>query len=231
MQIAGFQKVSLIDYPGKIAAVIFTPGCNFRCPYCHNPELVISQSRELISEEEATSFLLERADKLQGVVITGGEPTLQQGLIPFIERIKDYGYSVKLDTNGSKPSVLRECVFKGIVDFIAMDIKAPLEKYDEASGVSVNTADICESIDIIINSKINHVFRTTVVKSFLTEDGLGKVTSLIKDADQYVLQEFNYKNDILDTSYLDKPSYTEKEFEDLQSRFEWKKEESRQGSS
>ncbi|OQX50761.1 MAG: anaerobic ribonucleoside-triphosphate reductase activating protein [Candidatus Cloacimonas sp. 4484_209] len=130
MKIGGFQKVSLIDYPGKICAIVFTRGCNFRCPYCHNPELVLPENYSpLIPEEEIFSFLEKRRGKLDAVEITGGEPTLQEDLTEFIRKIKEMGFLVKLDTNGSFPSVLEKVIYSGLVDYIAMDVKAPLEKY------------------------------------------------------------------------------------------------------
>lgn len=135
MQIGGLQKFSLLDYPGKISAVVFTQGCNFRCPYCHNPELVDpARYQECLPEEEIFSFLETRRGKLEAVTVTGGEPTLQKSLAPFLRRIKDMGFLVKLDTNGSRPDVLEELLRQKLIDYIAMDIKAPLEKYEAVTG-------------------------------------------------------------------------------------------------
>lgn len=169
MKIAGLQKFSLIDYPGKVAAVLFTQGCNFRCPYCHNPELVLPELfQSIIPTEIVLSFLRERVGQLEAVVISGGEPTLQTGLIDFILAIKKLGYSVKLDTNGSNPNLLRELIALEIVDFFAMDIKAPFEKYAELAGCEVDVARLKESIALIIASGLNHEFRTTFDESRLT---------------------------------------------------------------
>lgn len=221
MRIGGLQKFSLIDYPGKVSAVIFTQGCNFRCPYCHNPELVISSSfQDTIPEEEVISFLFERKDKLQGVVVTGGEPTIQPDLIDFLKEIKSMGFCVKLDTNGSSPDVLKKVIEGGFVDFVAMDIKSPLEKYSKVSGLNINTDNIKESLNIILNSPVDHLFRTTVLKPFLDFDDFVSINDLVKDARRYVLQEFSYQNDILDSSLLDKPQYSQQEFFELKERWE-----------
>jgi pyruvate formate lyase activating enzyme len=135
MKIGGLQKFSLLDYPGKISAVVFTQGCNFRCPYCHNPELVDPERfQECIPEDEIFAFLETRRGKLEAVTVTGGEPTIQNGLSSFVRRIKDMGFMVKLDTNGSRPEVLEELIRHKLIDYIAMDIKAPLEKYEAVTG-------------------------------------------------------------------------------------------------
>ena len=157
MRIGGFQKVSLIDYPGKVAAVVFTQGCNFRCPFCHNMELVLpSCFDDPMNEDDVLNFLTTRIGKLQGVVITGGEPTLHSGLPDFIKKIKAMGFLVKLDSNGSRPCILQRLVDNKLVDYIAMDIKAPIERYEEVSGVNVNIDHIQQSIQIIMDSGLDH---------------------------------------------------------------------------
>jgi len=167
MKIGGFQRFSLIDYPAKISAIIFTQGCNFRCPYCHNPELVDPKLfTSAIDEDLILSFLRKRVGKLDGVVITGGEPLLQHDLIEFIKKVKEMGYLIKLDTNGSYPEKLERLL--DLIDYIAMDIKAPLEKYHDVVRTDVCTEKIMESITIILNGDIDYEFRTTVVKAFLT---------------------------------------------------------------
>ncbi len=204
MKIAGFQKVSLIDYPGKISAIIFTQGCNFRCPYCHNPELVDPKLfTDTLDEEAVLSFLKRRVGKLDGVVITGGEPLLQDDLAEFIGRIKDMGYLVKLDTNGSQPEILERLLAKNLIDYVAMDIKAPLEKYRDVVRADVCTEKIMESITIILNSGIDHEFRTTVVKELLTEGDLIRIANLIRNGKRYVLQKFTASK-TLDKSFVDK---------------------------
>ncbi len=201
MRIGGFQKFSLIDYPGKISAIIFTQGCNFRCSYCHNPELV---DPDLFSppldEELILSFLKERSGRLDGVVITGGEPLVQGDLIEFVERIKEMGYSIKIDTNGSYPQRLQELMARGLIDYIAMDIKAPLEKLSNVAGVPVSREKIVESISLILGSNIDYEFRTTVVKNLLTVEDLVSIARLIKGARRYVLQKF-VMSKILDDNF------------------------------
>jgi len=207
LKIGGLQKFSLIDYPGKISAIIFTKGCNFRCPYCHNPELVDPKLfTYTIDEDLILSFLRKRVGKLDGVVITGGEPLLQHDLIEFIERIKEMGYLVKLDTNGSYPENLKRVLAKNLIDYIAMDIKAPLEKYHNVVQTDVRTEKIMESITIILNSNIDYEFRTTVVKNLLTEDDLICIAKLIRGAKRYILQKF-VMSKILDKSFANNVKY------------------------
>lgn len=192
MKIGGFQKFSLIDYPGKIAAVIFTQGCNFRCPYCHNPELVLPELFEKeIPLNEIMEFLKFRKEKLDGVVVTGGEPTLQADLSEVLRDIKNLGYSIKLDTNGTNPEVIKELIDKKLIDYIAMDIKAPFEKYDELSGIESDINKIKQSIRVIMISGIDYEFRTTVVKYLLTEKDVELLKSEFSNAKRYVLKDFN----------------------------------------
>ena len=201
MKIGGFQKFSLIDYPGKISAIIFTQGCNFRCPYCHNPELVDPKLfTSALDEDLILSFLRKRVGKLDGVVITGGEPLLQHDLIEFIKKVKEMGYLVKLDTNGSYPEKLERLLAKNLIDYIAMDVKAPLEKYHDVVRTDVCTEKIMESITMILNGNIDYEFRTTVVKDLLTEDDLICIAKLIRGAKRYVLQKF-VMSKILDKSF------------------------------
>ncbi|HBR15703.1 MAG TPA: anaerobic ribonucleoside-triphosphate reductase activating protein [Candidatus Omnitrophica bacterium] len=205
MKIGGLLKFSLIDYPNKVAAVIFTQGCNFRCPFCHNPELVLPEKFQApMAEEQVLDFLLKRRGQLEGVVVTGGEPTLQKDLLPFLKKIKDMGYQIKLDTNGSHPGVLREALQKKLVDFIAMDIKAPLEKYPQLTGVKDYLHAIEESIVLIESSAYPYQFRTTVVKSLLSEEYLQKILRLIKETSSYHLQPFVTTNPILDPSLVER---------------------------
>lgn len=201
MKIGGFQRFSLIDYPAKISAIIFTQGCNFRCPYCHNPELIDPKLfTSALDEDLIFSFLRKRVGKLDGVVITGGEPLLQHDLIEFIKKVKEMGYLIKLDTNGSYPEKLERLLTKNLIDYIAMDIKAPLEKYHDVVQTDVCTEKIMESITIILNSNIDYEFRTTVVKALLTEDDLICIAKLIRGAKRYVLQKF-VMSKILDESF------------------------------
>lgn len=206
MIIGGFQKTSLIDYPDKISAIVFTQGCNFRCGYCHNPELIESNN-PLIAEESILTFLTSRIGKIDAVVITGGEPTLQKGLIDFIKKIKKLGYHVKLDTNGSSPEMLSELIQQQLLDYIAMDIKGPLEKYENITNVKLDIESIKQSINLIINSNINYEFRTTVLKSQLNIEDFKSISDLIQGATTYYLQQF-VPSKTLNSDFLKEKSYT-----------------------
>ena len=220
MQIGGLIKLSLIDYPGKIAAVIFCQGCNFRCPYCHNKELVIPACFGApIPEQEIISFLVKRQGLLDGVVVSGGEPTLQRDIVSFLRKIKSFGFSVKLDTNGSRPDVLEEVIFGKWADFIAMDIKASLERYQHVAGVEVKTALIRKSIEMIKRSGIEHQFRTTVVKDLVHTEDFPNIRNLVEGTQSYVLQNFVARENILDPALMESPVYTEEEFGDLREKW------------
>ena len=212
MQIAGLQKTSLLDYPDKISAIVFTQGCNFRCGYCHNPELIILKNEPSYTIDGFFKFLKIRKGKLDGVVITGGEPCLQKGLIDFIIEIKQMGFLVKLDTNGSVPNVLEKAL--PLVDYIAMDIKAPLQKYSNIVQVNTNTDKIKESISMIINSGIDYEFRTTVVKSQLSFDDFEEIGKLLKGVKKYYLQKF-IPSKILDKKLIDETTYSPSEFQEI----------------
>jgi pyruvate formate lyase activating enzyme len=177
MQIGGFQKFSLIDYPGKTAAVIFTQGCNMFCPYCHNPQLVYPNLFEnALNENEIFDFLKKRRTLLNGVVITGGEPAVHKDLPEFILKIKELGYPVKLDTNGGEPEMLPRLINDKLIDFIAMDIKAPLEKY--RLFFKGDLSRIVKSVSIIRGSGLPHLFRTTFDTGILDGHDLPKIKSL-----------------------------------------------------
>lgn len=206
--IGGLQKSSLIDYPEKISAIIFTQGCNFRCPYCHNPELVNGKGE---TANEIFEFLTSRIGKLDGVVITGGEPTLHKDLPNFIRQIKDMGFAVKLDTNGTNPLMLEKLIQEKLIDYVAMDIKAPIHKYFEVTCTKVNTDNILKSIEILKNSDIDYEFRTTVVKSQLTLDDFEKISELIKGAKKYYLQKF-VPSKTLDETFMNQTTYKDEEF-------------------
>jgi len=202
MRIGGFQKVSLIDYPGEIGAVVFCQGCNFRCPYCHNPELVNPELyMECMPEDGIFSFLRGRVGRLDAVTVTGGEPTIHSELPRFLTRLKDMGYLVKLDTNGSMPSVLERLIAEKNVDYIAMDIKGPLEKYAEITRVPAFPDDMEESIRLIMHSGLKYEFRTTVVDSLLSEDDILAVGGLISKARRYAIQPF-VPSKVLDSRLL-----------------------------
>ena len=209
MKIGGLQKVSLIDYPGLICGIVFLQGCNFKCPYCHNPELVDTRLfQPCIKENEVLDFLNTRKGKLDAISITGGEPTIQDDLESFIKQIKKMGFAVKLDTNGSQPQVIKTLLDKKLLDFIAMDIKAPLEKYKSVVKVPVNSDLIKESIKLILKAKITHEFRTTIVESQLKEKDILQIAKLISGAKSYALQKF------VPVKVLDKKFLKEKSFSD-----------------
>ncbi len=193
MIFGGLQELTLIDYPGKIAATVFTVGCDFRCYYCHNPELVLPEKIKItptLSEQEILNFLQGRKGLLQGLCITGGEPTLQSDLPNFIQQVKALNFLVKLDTNGSNPRMLKELIQNKLVDYIAMDIKAPLDKYTLVTGVEVNLENIKESINLIRQSAIEYEFRTTIAPGLTAQDIL-EIVPLIEGTNNYYLQVFH----------------------------------------
>ncbi len=190
MKIGGLLKFTLIDYPGKIAGVVFTVACNFRCPYCHNKGLVYPDRYPAnMALEEVISFFEKRRRQLQGVVVSGGEPTLQDRLDEFAAELKSLGYSVKLDTNGSRPKVIKSLLEKRLVDYIAMDIKAPFFLYDKLSGCKVNISDIKKSIDIITSSGVEYHFRTTFAPP-LTDEDIEAIKYDIVKGKKYIVQKY-----------------------------------------
>lgn len=202
MIIKGLQKLTLLDYPGKMACTVFTAGCNFRCPFCHNASLVTNIDEERISEEEFFSFLQKRQGIIEGVCVTGGEPTLQPDLKDFIKKIKDLGYSIKLDTNGYRPEALKDVVNSGLVDYVAMDIKNSQAKYALTCGIeNLDIAKINESVEFLMSNKVDYEFRTTVVKELHTEDDIQDIVSWIKGAKKYYLQGFTDSGDLICTGY------------------------------
>lgn len=212
MQIAGLQKSSLVDYPSKIAAVVFTLGCNFRCPYCHNPNILTAVSTNRLFDEAAVfDFLKTRKGKLDAVVVSGGEPTLQKGLSEFFKKLKELGFLTKLDTNGSSPKILEYLIKEELLDYVAMDIKAPIEKYKEIARINIDTNNILKSIEILKNSKIGYEFRTTTVKSQLSFEDFEKIGKMLCGAENYYLQKF--KPDItLNPDFAKEKTYTDEEF-------------------
>lgn len=213
MHIAGLQKSSLIDYPEKIACIVFTQGCNFRCGYCHNPEL-FEQREPLISTEAFFDFLKTRKNKLDGVVITGGEPTLQKDLKDFIYEIKNLGFLVKLDSNGTNPNIVENFLNENLIDYIAMDIKSPLNKYEKITNTKINVENIQKSIDLILNGNIDYEFRTTVIKSQLNYNDFEEIGNLINGAKKYYLQKF-IPSKILDENLMNEKTYSDEEFEKI----------------
>lgn len=186
--------MTLIDYPGKIAATVFTAGCNFRCPFCHNPELVELDPEDMPifreQEEKFFTFLEGRKGLLDGVCITGGEPTVQADIIPFMRKLKEMGFLVKLDSNGTNPDILAQVFDEGLADYIAMDIKNGPDRYHEAVGTAVDMDKIRESIRLIMGNGIGYEFRTTVVPGIHTEKDFEEVAKLIEGAKRYYIQVF-----------------------------------------
>lgn len=199
MNIAGVQKVTLLDYPGKVACEIFTQGCNFECPFCQNSGLIPITNTGEFSEEEIFEYLNLRKNILDGVVITGGEPTVQKDLKGFIKKIKDLGLLVKLDTNGGNPKVLQELIDEKLVDYVAMDIKNIFNKYNITAGKKINLDNIKKSIEILKASKIDYEFRTTIIKEMHSLDDIVSICKLVGDA-KYYLQNFEDSENVLNHS-------------------------------
>lgn len=203
MNIYGFNKTTLLDYPGKLAATVFLGGCNFKCPYCHNSELVfLPESIETIEETTVLEVLNARKGILEGVCISGGEPTLSSDLERFILEIKSLGFLVKLDTNGSNPNTIKELVTNNLIDYIAMDIKNTKIKYNHTSGSNhINLAAISESIDFLLSGLIDYEFRTTVVKELHTPADLLDIGIWIKGAKAYYLQTYEDRESVITPGY------------------------------
>jgi len=222
MKIGGLQKISLINYPGMICAVIFTQGCNFRCPYCHNPELV---NPDLFSTclliEDVLLFLEKRRGKLDAVTITGGEPTIQNDLITFIQEIKTRDYLVKIDTNGSHPDMLRRLIEAKLIDYIAMDIKGPLDKYPEIIGRNFDFDQILKSIKLIMKTNTPYEFRTTVTKSLLKPSDVLRIGDMIENARAYYLQPVNAAKTLSD-GFVSENDYTYDDLESVQMKLKEK---------
>ena len=193
MQIGGLQKLTLIDYPGRLAATIFLCGCNFHCPWCYSSELVLPKkikNQPKISEKEFFDFLNERKNLLEGVTICGGEPTVNKDLPQFCKKIRRLGYFVKLDTNGSNPEMLEELINNKLIDYVAMDVKLPKERYPEIYGKRVKIKNIEKSINILKIKKIDSEFRTTVVPTILDKEDISKIVRWVEPAKRYYLQNF-----------------------------------------
>ncbi len=195
MNLSGIKKSTLLDYPGKIATLIFTPGCNFRCGFCHNPEFVLPDRveklrKDFISEEIFFRFLKTRIGFLDGVVICGGEPTIHSDLMGFCKKIKDLGFLVKLDTNGSRPEVIRDLLDANLIDYIAMDVKHTWEQYADLVWKDIKTELYQESIKLIMDHCPDYEFRTTVIKWVHTSDDIEKIAQNISWARKYFLQNY-----------------------------------------
>ena len=199
MQFSGFQKLTLLDYPEKTACTLFTAGCNFRCPFCHNAGLVTHiDNSNFFTEEYVLDYLKKRTGILDGICITGGEPLMHKELPEFIKKVKDLGYLVKLDTNGSYPDRLVALIDSGLIDYVAMDIKNTQEKYNETAECSIeDLRSVIKSVEILKQNKIDYEFRTTVVKEYHEVEDVKKIAEWIAPASKYFLQNFIDSGDII----------------------------------
>ncbi len=213
MRIVGFQKLTLLDFPGYTACTLFTPGCNFRCPFCHNAPLLSKEQTvsEAIPEEDVFRFLEKRRGLLDGVVVTGGEPLLQKDLPQFLKNVKACGYQVKLDTNGAFPDRLSGVLADGLADYVAMDIKSGPARYKETAGTDAYTEQVLQSIRLLEESSIRHEFRTTAVHELHTPRDFEEIGGLIRGTSQYFIQCFRDSGNIL------KPGLTAPDREELDS--------------
>lgn len=198
MKIIGVQKTTLLDFPGHIACTVFLGGCNFKCPFCYNSSLIDGDSSSFIAEKDFFSFLNKRQGILDGVAITGGEPLLNPEIKDFIKKIKELGFKVKLDTNGSFPDSLQSLIEDNLLDYVAMDIKNTFEKYPMTTNCCVNIDNIIRSIQILLKGKIDYEFRTTVVKEFHSIEDFEIISKNIKGAKNYFLQSYQEKDSVLD---------------------------------
>ncbi len=221
MNIGGFQKNSLIDFPKTIACLIFTQGCNFVCPYCHNPDLVTGPQKrtgDLYDENQIFKFLEKRKGLLEGVVITGGEPTLQKDLTAFCRTVKNMGYTVKLDSNGTHPEMLTELLENRLVDFISMDIKTSLDKYNLVVPGAFDAGKILESIRILMKTAPAYEFRTTCTRPFISTKTVKEIGNMVRGASTYILQKCSRNVSVLDPEFLKKDDhfFTEKKIMEFQ---------------
>ena len=213
LRIGGFQKTTLLDYPGKVAATVFVTGCNFRCPYCHNAKLINPKDVETIPEKDVLSFLEQRKNILEGVCITGGEPTLQEkSLKSFITALKEIGYSVKLDTNGTNPDFLESLIEERLVDYVAMDVKSGLVRYKKATG-GVWFHGVEASASILREGNVPYEFRTTVVKGIHVKDDFEEIRYLVHDCTDYYIQNYKPSENILNPQNLS--PFSEKELQEF----------------
>ncbi|MBR5869040.1 MAG: anaerobic ribonucleoside-triphosphate reductase activating protein [Clostridia bacterium] len=213
MKLAGMQKLTLLDFPGKTACTLFTPGCNLRCPFCHNASLVTHiDPASILSPDEVLSFLKKRQGLLEGVCITGGEPLLQSDILPFMKDIKALGYAIKLDTNGTNPHLLRTVLEAGVVDYVAMDIKSSPERYSLVSGMPVDMEAIRSSVALLIGGTTPYEFRTTVVKGLHLVDDFPSIGELIRGAGHYYIQNFVDSGDLIQPGFT---AFSKEELEEF----------------
>ena len=210
MKIGGFQKTSLLDYPDMISAIVWTVGCNFNCPFCYNKDLVKGNTG-LFSEEEIFNFLEKRKGLLEGLVITGGEPFLQEDITAFAEKVKKLGYPIKIDTNGTYPEKLKELIDKKLVDYVAMDVKAPKNKYNQLTGAKTDISKIEKSIEIIKADAPDYEFRTTFAPELLKKEDIIEIAKWLDGAKRFYLQQFKNETQLV-SSKLDNVAPYSKEY-------------------
>ncbi len=225
MKFGGWQKTSLIEYPGKVSTVLFTTGCNFKCPFCYNSDLVFCTDKiQQIDEKDVLDTLSKRAKLYQAVIVTGGEPTMQNDLPGFFEEVKKLGLLTGLETNGTNPRMLKDLIESGLVDYVAMDIKAPLtwKKYSKAAGIKDKALidNVKESVKIIMGSETDYEFRTTVVPKLHTEDDILSIAASIKGAKRYVLQQFTPKDTMIDAKLSGKNLFSCKQLNKIKAKME-----------
>ena len=212
MKLGGLQETSLLDYPGKISAIVWTVGCNFRCPFCYNTNMVNEQS-EILPIDHVLNFLEERKGKLDALSITGGEPLIHKDLGAFIKKVKRKGFLVKVDTNGSLPNHLLALLDDHLIDYVSMDVKAPLEKYELLAGVHVNTDFVMQSVKMIMDKAPDYEFKTTMIPGLLEKKDVTNIASLIKGAKRYYLQQWKMDVPILNDVLRDKITpFSKKDF-------------------
>jgi pyruvate formate lyase activating enzyme len=196
MKFSGIQKTSLVDFPEKVATVLFTPGCNLRCPFCHNWRIVVDPKPPFLNEENAFRILESRKRFVDAIVVTGGEPTLHKELPKFLKRLKEKGFTVKLDTNGFYPQVLEECLAH--VDYVALDVKTSLEKYEQLGAK--DTKDLLHTVEMLKSGKVDYEFRSTVVPGFVDVEDIARIGEIVKDAKTFAFQQF-IPDDTLDKNF------------------------------
>lgn len=213
MNIAGIQKLTLLDYPEKTACTIFTVGCNFRCPFCHNAELAVGEEQANVSEKEVLDYLISRRGKLDGLCITGGEPLLQTDILDFMAKVRSAGFLVKLDTNGSLYEKLKVIVDEKLCDYIAMDIKNVPEKYSVSAGCLVDNENVLKSIELLKNGGVDYEFRTTVVKELNDKSDFEEIAKLLSGAKRYYLQKFRDSERVMERGFS---AYSDEEMHEIQ---------------
>lgn len=218
MKFGGLQKLTLLDYPQKIACTVFTVGCNFRCPFCHNNSLV-SNNVEEISTEQILAFLRKRKPVLEGMCLTGGEPLLQKDVAEFLAEVKKIGYLVKLDTNGANPQKLKQLVESGLVDYVAMDVKNSLERYNQTAGVNVDLDAICQSVEYLKSGAVDYEFRTTVTDNLHTEKSIEQMGKWLTGAKVVYLQQFVDSGDLIDPTTTGCDEQTLKKYQSVLQKY------------